>query len=47
MTCASGTLRGSAESTPSTSVQMMISWAASSAPKMEPEKSLPLRPSVV
>ena len=47
MTVASGTRRGSADSTPSTSVQMWISLASSSAPKMEPEKSLPLRPSVV
>ncbi len=47
MTVASGTRRGSADSTPSTSVQMMISAASSSAPKIEPEKSLPLRPSVV
>ncbi len=47
MTLASGTRRGSADSTPSTSVQIWISAAASSAPKMEPEKSLPLRPRVV
>ena len=47
MTLASGTSRGSALSTPSTSVQMWISSASSSAPKIEPEKSLPLRPSVV
>ena len=47
MTLASGTRRGSALSTPSTSVQMWISSASSSAPKIEPEKSLPLRPSVV
>ena len=47
MTFASGTRRGSALSTPSTSVQMWISSASSSAPKIEPEKSLPLRPSVV
>ena len=47
MTVASGTRRGSALSTPSTSVQMWISAASSSAPKIEPEKSLPLRPSVV
>ncbi len=47
ITCAFGTRRGSAESTPSTSVQMWISAASSSAPKIEPEKSLPLRPSVV
>ena len=47
MTCASGTRRGSALSTPSTSVQMTISAASSSAPKIEAEKSLPLRPSVV
>ncbi len=47
MICASGTRRGSADSTPSTSVQMWISLAASSAPKIEAEKSLPLRPSVV
>ena len=47
MTWAFGTRRGSADSTPSTSVQMMISAAFSKAPKMEPEKSLPLRPRVV
>ena len=47
MTVASGTRRGSAESTPSTSVQMSISVAPSNAPKMEAEKSLPFRPSVV
>ena len=47
MTLASGTRRGSADSTPSTSVQMWISLASSSEPKIEPEKSLPLRPSVV
>ena len=47
MTWASGTRRGSADSTPSTSVQMWISAASSSAPKIEAEKSLPLRPSVV
>ena len=47
MTCASGTRRGSADSTPSTSVQIWISAASSSAPKIEAEKSLPLRPSVV
>ena len=47
MTLASGTRRGSADSTPSTSVQMWISAASSSEPKIEPEKSLPLRPSVV
>ena len=47
MTVASGTRRGSADSTPSTSVQMWISEASSSAPKIEAEKSLPLRPSVV
>ena len=47
MTVASGTRRGSALSTPSTSVQMTISDASSSAPKIDPEKSLPLRPSVV
>ena len=47
MTCALGTSLGSADSTPSTSVQMMISDASSRAPKMDPEKSLPLRPSVV
>ena len=47
MTCASGTRRGSADSTPSTSVQMWISAASSRLPKMEAEKSLPLRPSVV
>ncbi len=47
MTVASGTRRGSADNTPSTSVQMTISDESSNAPKMEPEKSLPLRPSVV
>ena len=47
MTLASGTRRGSADSTPSTSVQMWISVASSSEPKIDPEKSLPLRPSVV
>ncbi len=47
MMVASGTRRGSADSTPSTSVQMWISFASSSAPKIEPEKSLPLRPRVV
>ena len=47
MTFASGTRRGSADNTPSTSVQMWISLASSSEPKIEPEKSLPLRPSVV
>ena len=47
MTWALGTRRGSADSTPSTSVQMMISAAPSSAPNIDPEKSLPLRPSVV
>ena len=47
MTSASGTRRGSAESTPSTSVQMWIVSASSSAPKIEAEKSLPLRPRVV
>ncbi len=47
MTFASGTWPGSAESTPLTSVQMTISRAPSSAPKMEAEKSLPFRPSVV
>ena len=47
MTVASGTRRGSADNTPSTSVQMTISEASNSAPKIEPEKSLPLRPSVV
>ena len=47
MTVASGTRRGSADSTPSTSVQIWISAASSSAPKIEAEKSLPLRPSVV
>ena len=47
MTLASGTRRGSALNTPSTSVQIMISSASSSAPKIDPEKSLPLRPSVV
>ena len=39
--------RGSALSTPSTSVQMTISAASSRSPKIAPEKSLPLRPSVV
>jgi hypothetical protein len=47
MTRAFGTRRGSADSTPSTSVQIWISAASSSEPKIEPEKSLPLRPSVV
>jgi hypothetical protein len=47
ITWASGTRRGSADSTPSTSVQIWISTASSSAPKIEAEKSLPLRPSVV
>ena len=47
ITCASGTRRGSADSTPSTSVQIWICAASSSAPKIEAEKSLPLRPSVV
>ncbi len=47
MTVASGTRRGSADITPSTSVQIWISAAPSSAPKIEAEKSLPLRPSVV
>ena len=47
ITCASGTSRGSALSTPSTSVQITISPASSSEPKIEAEKSLPLRPSVV
>ena len=47
MTVAPGARRGSALSTPSTSVQMMISPALSRSPKMAPEKSLPLRPSVV
>ena len=37
MIFASGTRRGSADSTPLTSVQMMISSASSSAPKIEPE----------
>src|SRR6478672_6180086 len=47
MTVASGTRRGSALSTPSTSVQITISDASSSDPKIDPEKSLPLRPRVV
>ncbi len=47
MMVASGTRRGSADSTPSTSVQMVICCASSNAPKIEPEKSLPLRPRVV
>ncbi len=47
MTWASGTSRGSALSTPSTSVQITISPASSSEPKIDAEKSLPLRPSVV
>ena len=47
MTVASGTRRGSALSTPSTSVQMTISDASSSAPKIDAEKSLPFRPRVV
>ncbi len=37
MTCASGTSRGSALSTPSTSVQITISPASSSEPKIEAE----------
>ena len=47
MIVASGTRRGSALSTPSTSVQMWISSASSRFPTIEPVKSLPLRPSVV
>jgi hypothetical protein len=47
MTWAFGTRRGSADNTPSTSVQMMICAACSNAPNIDPEKSLPLRPSVV
>ena len=47
MIVASGTRRGSALSTPSTSVQITISAASSKAPKIEAEKSLPSRPSVV
>ena len=47
MIAASGTRFGSALITPSTSVQMMMSEASSSAPTMDAEKSLPLRPSVV
>ena len=47
ITVASGTRRGSALSTPSTSVQMWISTASSRSPKIDAEKSLPLRPSVV
>ena len=47
ITVASGTRRGSALSTPSTSVQMWISDAFSTSPKIEAEKSEPLRPSVV
>ncbi len=38
---------GSADSTPLTSVQITISRAPSRAPKIDAEKSLPLRPSVV
>ena len=37
MIFASGTRRGSAESTPLTSVQITISSASSSAPNIEPE----------
>jgi hypothetical protein len=44
---ASGTMRGSALITPSTSVQIWISAAPSAAPKIAAEKSLPPRPSVV
>ncbi len=47
MMVASGTRRGSADNTPSTSVQIWISLASSNAPKIDPEKSLPLRPRVV
>jgi hypothetical protein len=47
MTVASGTRRGSALNTPSTSVQMWISEAFSTSPKIDAEKSEPLRPSVV
>ncbi len=47
MTRASGTRRGSALSTPSTSVQMWISEAFSRSPRIDAEKSLPLRPRVV
>ena len=42
-----GTWRGLALITPSTSVQMWIASASSIAPKIEAEKSLPFRPSVV
>jgi hypothetical protein len=41
------TLRGSAEYTPSTSVQMVMCPLRNSAPMMVAEKSLPLRFSVV
>ena len=44
---ASGTRRGFALITPSTSVQIWISSASSSAAKIDALKSLPLRPSVV
>ena len=47
MTVASGTRRGSALSTPSTSVQITISSASSKSPKIDAEKSLPFLPSVV
>ena len=47
MTCALGTRRGSADSTPSTSVQMCMALASSKEPNTEAEKSLPLRPRVV
>ena len=47
ITLASGTRRGSALSTPSTSVQITISSASSRSPKIDAEKSLPFRPSVV
>ena len=47
MTVASGTRRGSALSTPSTSVQITISSASSRSPKIDAEKSLPFLPSVV
>ena len=46
-TRASGTRRGSALSTPSTSVQITTAEASSRAPKIDAEKSLPLRLRVV
>jgi hypothetical protein len=40
MTLASGTRRGSADNTPSTSVQIEFRWHQRGEPKIEPEKSL-------